>query len=167
MASLPILQYPDPRLREPARQVDDFDASLTELIENLRDTLLDNSGLGLSANQIGDDRAVFVLDLSEQQEPPVAFVNPVAMHRTNVGLVEESCLSVPKTTGSILRHTHADVSAFDENGVRFERELSGMAAVSFLHEADHLAGTLFVDRLFFPARMMFRFRTWRQAVVAQ
>jgi peptide deformylase len=140
---------------------------LASLIQNLRDTLLANSGLGLSANQIGDDRAVFVLDLSEQQEPPIAFVNPQVIRQSNPGLVSESCLSVPDTTGTTIRHTHAEIVAVNEFGMKFQRKLSGMAAVSFLHEMDHLAGKLFVDHLIFPARLLYRVRGWRRTVMAQ
>ena len=153
----PVLEYPDPRLREPAVPVRAFDAGLAALTDDLRDTLADAGGLGLSAPQIGDDRAVLVVDLSDDGTGAEVYVNPVLLGRAAPGLVEESCLSIPGVVGNVIRHTEVRVRAVDVAGDPFERELSGMAAVCLQHEMDHLNGTLFIDRLSLLRRLRLRF----------
>ncbi len=147
MALLDILEYPDPRLRVPARSVSAFDASLETLVEDLVDTLRATKGIGLAAPQADDRRAVLVIDLSEGASPPQVYVNPEILASAVPGLVEESCLSVPGVVGNVVRATELRVRAQDLRGDSFERDLSGMNAVCLQHEMDHLAGRLFVDRL--------------------
>lgn len=156
MAVLPILTHPDPRLRQPALPVGDFDASLARLVDDLRDTLRASGGIGLAAPQAGDRRRVLVMDLSGGIEPAEVFVNPEILARDAPGLVEESCLSVPGLVGNVVRATRLHVRARTPDGERFERALEGMRAVCLQHEVDHLDGRLFVDRLSFLARLRFR-----------
>ena len=156
MALLDILEYPDPRLRVPARSVSAFDASLETLVEDLVDTLRATKGIGLAAPQAGDRRAVLVIDLSEGASPPQVYVNPEILASAVPGLVEESCLSVPGVVGNVVRATELRVRAQDLGGESFERNLSGMEAVCLQHEMDHLAGRLFVDRLPLLRRLRIR-----------
>lgn len=147
MAVLPILEYPDPRLRRRAAPVADFDAGLAGLVDDLCETLRASGGIGLAAPQVGDPRRVLVIDLSGGAAPPEVYVNPEIFDPAVPGLVEESCLSVPGVVGNVLRATQLTVRARDRGGVAFERRLEGMRAVCLQHEMDHLEGRLFVDRL--------------------
>jgi peptide deformylase len=147
MAVLPILEYPDPRLRLRGEPVAHFDASLSRLVDDLCDTLRASKGIGLAAPQVGDRRRVLVIDLSGGAEPPEVYVNPEIHERAVPGLVEESCLSVPGVVGNVVRATQLTASARDRDGTPFERRLEGMRAVCLQHELDHLEGRLFVDRL--------------------
>jgi len=156
MARLPILEYPDPRLRQRAEPVAAFDAELERLVDDLLETLYGTTGIGLSAPQAGIRRQVLVMDLSGSASAPDVYINPKILTRALPGLVEESCLSVPGVVGNVVRATQVRVSARDPAGVVFERDLEGMHAVCLQHEMDHLAGKLFVDRLSLLRRLQAR-----------
>lgn len=158
MARLAILEYPDPRLHEAAAPVVAFDAALAGLIDDLFETLYATSGIGLSAPQVGVLRQVSVMDLSADRNEPQVFVNPEITARARWGLVEESCLSVPGVVANVVRATRVTVHASDRAGEAFERALEDMHAVCIQHEADHLAGKLFIDRLSLPRRLHARAR---------
>jgi peptide deformylase len=152
-----LLLHPDLRLRAVSEPVEDFDDGLRRLVEDLRDTLLASaSGIGLSAPQIGELQRVILLDLSEARDQPEVYVNPEILSATTPGIVEESCLSIPGVTGKVLRSTEVRIRAQDVDGGRFERDLSGMHAVCFQHEVDHLEGRLFIDRLSWIQRLLLR-----------
>ena len=156
MGQLEILEYPDPRLRLQARPVTVFDASLGRLIDGLLETLYASQAIGLSAPQVDDRREVLVMDLSGDASAPQVYVNPEILSKAALGLVEESCLSVPGVVGNVIRATELRVRARDRHGQPFERELRGMDAVCLQHEMDHLAGRLFVDRLSVFRRLRIR-----------
>lgn len=147
MSRREVIRYPDARLRAPARRVEDFGDGLTALVDDLLDTLRPSGGIGLSAPQIGDVRAVFVMDLSGDHSDPRVFVNPEILSRERDAWVEESCLSIPGVEGKIIRATRIRVRAQDEDGEFFEEDLEDMDAVCVQHEVDHLEGRLFIDRL--------------------
>jgi peptide deformylase len=162
MARLTILQHPDPRLRQRAHPVASFDDDLKGLVTDLADTLHATSGIGLSAPQVGDGRAVLVMDLTEERREVEVYVNPVLLSRGAPGLVEESCLSIPGIEGNVIRDTEVEVEARDVNGQLFRRRLSGMSAVCLQHEMDHLEGILFIDRLSLLHRLRVRATLWRR-----
>lgn len=147
MPCLPLLEYPDPRLRQHSAPVQAFDDGLQILIDNLFDTLYATGGIGLSAPQIGDFRRVMVMDLSGDGSAPQLYINPEIITAAVQGLAEESCLSVPGVVGNVVRATRLQVRARDRQGEVFERTLDGMHAVCMQHEIDHLDGKLFIDRL--------------------
>ena len=153
MAILPILEYPDPRLRLRAGPVEAFDDDLARLVDDLCDTLRASKGIGLAAPQAGVCRRVLVIDLSGGEAPPDVYVNPEILDPAVPGLVEESCLSVPGVVGNVVRATQLTVRARDREGSPFERCLEGMHAVCLQHELDHLEGRLFVDRLSLMRRL--------------
>ncbi len=155
MAQRPILQYPDPRLRERSAPVTAFDAGLEQLVDDLLDTLFATDAIGLSAPQIDDRRRVLVTDPTAERTDPQIYVNPEITGRAMPGIVEESCLSLPGVVGNVIRRTRVRVRAQDRAGAPFERELEGMAAVSLQHEIDHLDGKLFIDRLSPIRRLLF------------
>lgn len=157
----PILEYPDPRLRQPSAPVATFDADLARLVEDLLLTLYGTSGIGLSAPQTGTSSRVLVMDHSGDATAPEVYVNPEILERAAFGLVEESCLSLPGITGNVLRATKVRVRARDQQGNAFERGLAGMPAVCLQHEIDHLNGKLFIDRLWFWRRLLIRARATR------
>jgi peptide deformylase len=156
MSIRPVLQYPDPRLHEPSVPVERVDASVLELAQDLQDTLRACGGIGLSAPQLGDLRRVVVLDSSGTGSAPELYVDPVIVERRLFGFVEESCLSLPGVSGSVLRSIQLRVRALDADGRPFERELENLDACALQHEVDHLDGRLFVDRFFPLGRWRFR-----------
>lgn len=145
MALRTIITYPDPRLRDRSQPVTDFGPSLQSLAQDLTETLAEHSAFGLSAPQLADHRAIFVIAPPGTDQPQL-FINPEVTSKAAWGFVEESCLSVPGLVGSVIRATQITVRAQDAEGAPFERALDGMAAVCVQHELDHLEGRLFFDR---------------------
>lgn len=166
MAVRSILEYPDSRLSQKAAPVTRFDEVLGRLATDLLETLYDRGGIGLSAPQVGTLERVAVMDLSGTASDPQIFINPTILSRAAIGLVEESCLSVPGVVGNVFRATRVRVSAQDLTGQSFERDLDGMHAVCLQHELDHLEGRLFIDRLWFWRRLMIQARARRLARLA-
>ena len=156
MALLEILRYPDPRLRMRSQPVSRFDESVERLADDLLETLYASGAIGLSAPQVNDHREVLVMDLSDDASAPQVFVNPQVLASGAIGLVQESCLSVPGVVGNVVRATQVRVRARNACGDTFERDLEGMEAVCLLHEMDHLEGRLFVDRLSLFRRLRIR-----------
>ncbi len=154
MAVLDILEYPDEVLRQVSAPVQVFDSTLQGLVEDLLDTLEHSGAIGLSAPQAGVLQQVLVVHVPGDDYGAQVYINPEILGRAKLGLVEESCLSVPGIVGNVLRATQIHVRAQDTNGQHFERALEGMHAVCLQHEMDHLAGGLFIDKLS-------RFRRWR------
>jgi peptide deformylase len=147
MASLPILEFPDPRLRTRAQPVQQFDAALKQLIADMLQTMYAAPGIGLAATQVNVHRQLLVMDVSSDKDEPQVYINPEIVTRDGVEVSEEGCLSVPNIFEEVERAARVRVRAQDANGDSFERELDGLAAVCLQHEMDHLAGKLFVDYL--------------------
>jgi peptide deformylase len=147
MALLPILEYPDPRLRERALSVGTFDEALGRLIDDMLETMYAAPGIGLSATQVNVRRRLLVIDISEKHDEPLVFVNPEILTREGAEKTEEGCLSVPGIFDQVERAAKVRVRAQDRSGATFEREFEGMLAVCLQHEIDHLDGKLFVDYL--------------------
>ena len=162
MALLDLILYPDPRLRRKAARVERFDADLGRLVDDLTETLHHHRGIGISATQVDDHRAVLVMDLSEDRNAPREYINPEILSRETRALVEESCLSIPGVEGNVIRHIQVTVRAQDRHGQVFEEELEQMYAVCLQHEMDHLVGKLFIDRLSLVRRVGIRLSAGRR-----
>jgi peptide deformylase len=166
MARLPILEYPDPRLRTRAQPVDVFDSALSRLVDDLFETMYASRGIGLAATQVDVHRQVIVVDVSGSASAPEVFINPVVLADDAVGMVEESCLSLPGLVGNVARATRLRVAARTRDGGRFERDLEDLLAVCVQHEMDHLKGTLFVDHLSPLRRLQVYWQSRRKPVQA-
>ena len=147
MAVLPIIEYPDERLRARSDAVTSFDAAFGAFVDDLVATLHASPGIGLCAPQVGTLRRVLVADLSDDGSDPQEYVNPELLSRSGLAVVDERCLSLPGISAKIVRAAAVTVRASDRAGRVFERELEGMHAVCVQHEIDHLDGKLFTDRL--------------------
>ncbi len=147
MAQLPILEYPDPRLRIRAEQVTEFDAELAQLVADLFETMYEAPGIGLAATQVNVHRRVLVVDVSEERNEPICLINPEIVHADGKVSYEEGCLSVPDVFEAVERAERIKVRACDKRGETFELEAEGLLAICIQHEMDHLEGKLFVDYL--------------------
>ena len=147
MALLPILEYPDPRLRTKAAPVTAFDAELRQRIDDMFETMYAAPGIGLAATQVDWHHRLIVIDLSKEQNQREVFINPQILSREGIATGEEGCLSVPGIYDDVPRAERVRVRAQDADGNTFERDLDGMLAVCLQHEMDHLEGKLFVDYL--------------------
>ncbi len=147
MAILNILHYPDERLRRRARPVEQVDARIRKLAEDMLETMYDAPGIGLAAVQVGALDRVVVIDISEDKSDPLVLVNPEILHREGEIKMEEGCLSVPSIYEPVTRARRVRVRALDLDGAPFELEAEDLLAVCIQHEIDHLDGKLFVDYL--------------------
>jgi peptide deformylase len=147
MAHLAILEFPDPRLRTRAVPVSSFDAALSQLIDDMLETMYAAPGIGLAATQVDVHLRLIVIDISDGKDQPEVFINPEIVWHDGVEITEEGCLSVPSFFEDVQRAARVRVRAQDRNGAAFERELDGLLAVCVQHEMDHLEGKLFVDYL--------------------
>ena len=147
MTRLEILEFPDPRLRTRAQPVEQFDAALGQLIDDMFATMYAAPGIGLAATQVNVHRRLIVIDTSETHDQPLVFINPEILSRDGVEVTEEGCLSVPQIFEEVQRAAKVRVRAQDRHGKHFERDLDGLLAVCLQHEMDHLEGKLFVDYL--------------------
>ncbi len=148
MALLPILRYPDPRLNKIAALVDEVDARVRQLIDDMLDTMYAAEGVGLAATQVDVHRRIIVIDTSEERRSPLILINPEIVWRSaDVVLGEEGCLSVPAIYDKVERHSAVTVRALDRDGSTLERQVNGLTAVCVQHEMDHLLGKVFVEYL--------------------
>ncbi|WP_188152046.1 peptide deformylase [Teredinibacter waterburyi] len=146
MALLPILEFPDPRLRTIAKPVTEVDDRIRTLVDDMLETMYDAPGVGLAATQVNVHEQVIVIDVSETNDQPMVFINPKIDVLDNVMHdYEEGCLSVPGFYESVSRPEHVSVTALDRDGNSFTIKPDGLLAVCVQHEVDHLNGKLFVD----------------------
>jgi peptide deformylase len=147
MALLTILEFPDPRLRTRAQPVDQVDAALRKLVDDMFETMYAAPGIGLAATQVNVHKRLLVIDVSESRKEPLVFINPEILDRQGVEETEEGCLSVPGVYDKVKRADRIRVRALDRDGQPFEMDADGLLAVCIQHEIDHLDGKLFVDYL--------------------
>jgi peptide deformylase len=147
MALLPILEFPDPRLRTRAAPVTEVDASIRKLIDDMFETMYAAPGIGLAATQVNVHKRVLVVDISQDRTAPLALINPEIVAREGVEESEEGCLSVPGIYDKVTRAEKIRVRTLDRNGKQIEIDADGLLAVCIQHEMDHLEGKLFVDYL--------------------
>ncbi|MDS4019713.1 MAG: peptide deformylase [Candidatus Competibacter sp.] len=163
MAQLGILHYPDSRLRKPALPVEAVDDSIRALVADMLETMYAAPGIGLAATQVNVQKRVLVMDVSEEKNQPLAFINPTLLEREGENEMEEGCLSVPGFYEIVRRAGRVRVSALDRDGEPFELDASGLLAVCIQHEMDHLDGKLFVDYLSVLKRDRIRRKLEKQA----
>ena len=147
MAKLPILEFPDPRLRTVAKPVEQVDDALRSLVDDMFETMYAAPGIGLAASQVDVHLRLLVLDVSEDQSRPMVFINPEILSAEGHQVYQEGCLSVPGIYADVKRANSVRVKALDRDGKAFEIEADGLLAVCIQHEMDHLAGKVFVEYL--------------------
>ena len=148
MALLPILSFPDPRLRTIAKPIAEVTDEIRQLAADMFETMYVAPGIGLAATQVDQHIQLIVMDLSEDKNQPMVFINPKVTFLTDETLpYEEGCLSVPQIYDKVERASRVKINAIDLDGKAFEQEADGLLAVCIQHEMDHLNGKLFVDYL--------------------
>jgi peptide deformylase len=148
VALLPILEYPDPRLRTVAKPVTRFDDRLRSLVADMAETMYEAPGVGLAATQVDVHERLVVIDVSETKDALKVFINPEIVWASEEQVeCEEGCLSVPGVYDVVTRPAAVRVRAQDQRGESFELECDGLLAVCVQHEMDHLLGKVFVEYL--------------------
>ena len=155
MAILPIVEVPDPRLRQISKPVERVDDDLRRLIDDMFETMYAAPGIGLAAIQVGVPKRVLVIDLQEPEEEggepvrdPRVFINPEILETSDHEVpYNEGCLSVPEMYAEVDRPDRIRARWLDRDGTQREEEITGLLAVCLQHEMDHLNGVLFIDHL--------------------
>lgn len=147
MTILEILHYPDPRLRNRAAPVEQIDARVKRLVDDMFATMYQAPGIGLAATQVNVAKRIVVIDVSEHKDQPLCLINPQLLEQREQEKMEEGCLSVPGIHEYVTRARWIKVKAQDREGKPFELEADGVLAVCIQHEMDHLEGKLFIDYL--------------------
>jgi peptide deformylase len=161
---LPILQYGDPMLRAKGKGIDQIDDRIRELVANMLETMEAANGVGLAAQQVGEALQLTVLDISHvedrpstmtlngrevdpQTAMPLVLINPEIELADETEMGTEGCLSFPEITGEIERAKSVIARGQTLEGGKIEIEATGLLARALQHEADHLNGILFIDRM--------------------
>jgi peptide deformylase len=144
---LPVLEYPDPRLKKLAAPVREFTPELARLAADMAETMYAAPGIGLAATQVDVHQRVIVIDISEERNALQVFVNPEIVAAEGEAECEEGCLSVPGFYDKVTRAARVTVRAQDVRGEPFELTAEDLLAVCLQHEMDHLIGKVFVDYL--------------------
>ncbi|MFD1612645.1 peptide deformylase [Sphingomonas tabacisoli] len=155
MALLPIIETPDPRLRQISTPVETVDAELNKLIDDMFETMYAAPGIGLAAIQVGVPKRLLVIDLQEEEgedgkpiKAPRVFINPEILETSEeLQVYSEGCLSIPEQFAEVERPATIRARWQDRDGKVREEQIDGLLAVCLQHEMDHLEGILFIDHL--------------------
>ena len=140
---------PDPILREKAKKVGKVPANMKKLVEDMMDTMHDEQGVGLAANQIGSLQKVAVIQTPEMEEALV-LINPEIVKQEGEREVEEGCLSIPGYRGTVKRSVNVRAKALGLDGKVIRINADELLAQALEHETDHLNGVLYIDHLVSP-----------------
>ncbi len=163
MAIYQVLKYPDERLRTVAQEVKEVTPEVTQICDNMIETMYQSQGVGLASTQVDVIERIFVADCSEEQNEPLVFINPVITEKRGERVHEEGCLSFPGIYAKVERADEVSVTALDKNGETFTMDADGLMAICIQHELDHLNGKLFVDYLSPLKRQMIRKKLEKEA----
>lgn len=147
MTALTILNYPDPRLHQVAKPIDEVNDDIRELIADMAETMYAAPGVGLAATQIDRHIQLIVIDTSKEQNDLLVFINPKIVAKSGHQEYEEGCLSVPGVYENVVRAEKVTVEALDRDGKPFTLDAEELLAVCIQHEMDHLLGKVFVEYL--------------------
>jgi peptide deformylase len=155
MALLPIVEVPDPRLRQISKPVDTVDDGIRTLVADMFETMYAAPGIGLAAIQVGVPKRILVIDLQEPEEEdgegvkdPRVFINPEIVEHSDQDVpYTEGCLSVPDQYAEVDRPDKIRARWLDLDGKPHDEEITGLLATCLQHEMDHLEGILFIDHL--------------------
>ena len=140
MSVLQVLHIPDERLRKVAKPVEEVNAEIQRIVDDMFETMYAEEGIGLAATQVDIHQRIIVIDVSENRDERLVLINPELLEKSGETGIEEGCLSIPEQRALVPR-------ALDRDGKPFELEADGLLAICIQHEMDHLVGKLFMDYL--------------------
>ncbi len=169
MTLLPVLAYPDKRLKQVSQPVRQFDEALRTFIAELEQTMRHSPGsVGIAAPQTGHFQRIVIVDVSARPKTAshgrMVLINPEILSWEGMVKGREGCMSVPDFTGNVIRAKRITVSAFDESGKPQKYLCEGYEARAVQHEIDHLDGLLFLDRLVSHRTDLFRRKSSKKQV---
>lgn len=141
-----IKKYGEECLGKECVPVEAVTDEISEILENMVETMYKANGVGLAAPQVGINKRFFVIDTGDGVVRKV--VNPEILHLSEeIAESEEGCLSIPGIYRKVKRAYEIKVRYMNERGETKEETINGFLAIAFQHEFDHLSGTLFIERI--------------------
>lgn len=134
----------DPVLEKKCREIKEITPKISELIEDMLDTMYEANGVGLAGPQVGVLKRIVVIDIGEG---PVVMINPVIVEASGEQTGDEGCLSLPGKAGLVTRPNYVKARAFDENMEEYEIEGTELMARAICHELDHLDGHMYTEKV--------------------
>ncbi len=163
MPLLPILRFPDSRLKTVATPITKIDDSIRRLARDMAETMYEAPGIGLAATQVNVHKRLIVIDASETRDQLLVLVNPELVESEGVQVCEEGCLSVPGIYDNVERAERVVVRYLDLEGQTQQIAAEGLLAVCLQHEMDHLQGRVFVEHLSALKQMRIKAKLAKQA----
>lgn len=157
---LPIVEYPDKRLKQQSLPVENFDDKLHQLLDNMYETMLVSNGIGLAAIQVNVAKQVLILNIPDEddkqtEETLIEMINPKIITKEGTTSYQEGCLSVPSFYEEVERYETITVVYQDRTGEQKELFANELLSIAIQHEIDHLLGILFIDKLSYSRRKKF------------
>ena len=155
-----VITYPDKRLWKVSKPVENFDAQLHDLLDDMYETMVAYEGIGLAAIQVAIPLQVLVINLvddegKQHKSELKEVVNPTILEKNGKTTYKEGCLSVPEYYEEVERAEHIRVRYQNRFGEIVEENLDGLDAIAMQHEIDHLLGRLFIEKLPYFKRKKF------------
>ncbi|CAI8192915.1 MAG: Peptide deformylase 1 [Arcobacter lacus] len=155
-----VITYPNKLLRTKSKDVEKFDDELHTLLDDMYETMIDQSGVGLAAIQVAVPLNILIINLPNEQdiqehENLIEAINPVITHKDGEQVFTEGCLSVPGYSEDVTRANHIVVEYLNRFGEKQTMECEGFLSVAWQHEMEHLAGHLFIEHLSIVKRKKF------------
>lgn len=152
MAILPLVTYPDPRLKFQSEPVDKIDETVRQQLDDMLETMYDSNGIGLAAVQVGIMKRMLVVDIEQEERgkpaSPIKIINPeIISCSDDESVYNEGCLSFPGQYAEVVRPERIKIRYQDENGKKHELTADGLLATCLQHEIDHLDGVTFTDHI--------------------
>lgn len=161
-----VITYPNKLLRLKSKDVEQFDNELHTLLDDMYETMMAQSGVGLAAIQVAIPLNVLIINLPNEDDIQdkvdlIEAINPIITHKDGTQIFTEGCLSVPGFSEDVTRAQHIIVEYFDRNGEKQTMECEDFLAVAWQHEMEHLAGHLFIENLPIIKRKKFE-KEWKK-----
>ena len=161
-----VITYPNKLLRLKSKDVEQFDSELHTLLDDMYDTMMIESGVGLAAIQVAVPLNVLIINLPNEDDIQdkndlIEAINPVVTHKDGTQVFTEGCLSVPGFSEDVTRAQHIIVEYFNRFGEKLTMECEDFLAVAWQHEMEHLSGHLFIEHLSIIKRKKFE-KEWKK-----
>ena len=147
---LTVITYPDNRLKEISKPIENFDQELHTILDDMYETMMVQNGIGLAAIQVALPIRALLLNIPDEEgeqlkENLIEMINPTILSAEGETIYQEGCLSVPGFYEDISRYEKVTVSYFDRHGKEQSLEALDLLSVAVQHEMDHLDGKLFIE----------------------
>lgn len=157
---LPIITYPDKRLKDCSADVEHFDETLHRFLDDMHETMIKSNGIGLAAIQVAMPIRVLILNIPDEEgnqpiENVIEIINPVIVEPQGTTLYQEGCLSVPGFYEDVERYETLTLHYQNRHGEACVLKAEGLLSIAIQHEIDHLEGKLFIEKLSYSRRKKF------------